>query len=250
MLASDDQTAYLNYLALDCKRVYNQSTHQYDLVSTFYQSGFVGAGSVSLGRRENPWFNSYIQNIYSVDSQETIYVRMLDESDPDPTKRVNVEEFIPFHFAFKHGSSAEELYFFVNNTHTKADGYTVLPVDSYLGQASAKWKYIYAVNIFCDNPVQTSSREVKHDIKALESVGEKLDQLQPVQFKYNSDPEERTRHGLIYEDTQPVMPEICVETDKQKAINYVDLIPMLLKEIQDLRSRVAELEAKVSKEDR
>ena len=40
------------------------------------------------------------------------------------------------------------------------------------------------------------------------------------------------------------MPEICVESGDSKAINYVDLIPMLLKEIQNLRKRVSELENK------
>ena len=61
-------------------------------------------------------------------------------------------------------------------------------------------------------------------------------------FIYNNDPEERRRTGLIYEDTVGIMPEICTETEDFKAINYVELIPMLLKEIQDLRARVKELE--------
>jgi hypothetical protein len=42
------------------------------------------------------------------------------------------------------------------------------------------------------------------------------------------------------------MPEICVDSKDGGAINYQELIPMLLKEVQSLRKRVAELEAKVN----
>jgi len=90
--------------------------------------------------------------------------------------------------------------------------------------------------------VQQSSREIKHDICPMESAGEKLDMLRPVTFVYDSDPEEQTRTGLIYEDTVGIMPEICTGDEGNKAINYVELIPVLLKEIQELRARMAELE--------
>ena len=91
---------------------------------------------------------------------------------------------------------------------------------------------------------QNSSREIKHDIKDMESRGKALDKLRPVTFVYNEDPEEKTRAGLIYEEAAEVMPEICVGEGKNKAINYVEIIPMLLKEIQELRARVKALEEK------
>lgn len=90
-----------------------------------------------------------------------------------------------------------------------------------------------------------SSREYKHDIKPIEDVGEKLDRLEPVSFKYNQDEMGLLHSGLIYEDTIRVLPEICHWHDNVKSINYIDLIPYLLKEIQSLRKRVAELEDKI-----
>lgn len=98
---------------------------------------------------------------------------------------------------------------------------------------------------YIDTPYQRSSRDVKHDIKPIESCGDRLDELTPVSFKYNIDPDGPTHYGLIYEDTVDVMPEICNQTDSgAKVISYIDMIPFLLKEIQDLRARVAQLEAK------
>lgn len=93
--------------------------------------------------------------------------------------------------------------------------------------------------------VQQSSRDIKHDIRPLDSMGEKLDALQPVTFVYDEDENEQQRMGLIYEDTIEVMPEICTGDESNKAINYVELIPALLKEIQELRARVAELERRM-----
>ena len=90
--------------------------------------------------------------------------------------------------------------------------------------------------------VNNSSKDVKHDIKPLEDVGEIIDKLNPVSFVYDNDPNETKRKGLIYEEAIEVLPEICVQNYNDKAIMYMELIPMLLKEIQCLRKRVKELE--------
>lgn len=102
--------------------------------------------------------------------------------------------------------------------------------------------YIYGDYIYYNHLSQNSSKEVKHDIKPLGSVGDKLDGLKPVTFVYDYDKKEEQRMGLIYEDTIDIMPEICTNDESEKAINYVELIPALLKEIQELRIRVKTLE--------
>jgi hypothetical protein len=89
---------------------------------------------------------------------------------------------------------------------------------------------------------QGSSRDIKHDIRDMPSMGARLDRLRPVTFVYDEDAEERTRYGMIYEETAESMPEICTGSEEEKAINYIELIPMLLKEIQELRARVKALE--------
>lgn len=110
------------------------------------------------------------------------------------------------------------------------------PIRNSIGDA------INAPNIHYYNLYQASSREAKHDIEPLPDMGEKIDQLNPVTFVYDDDAGEQRRNGLIYEDTQLVMPEICTGDEGQKAINYVELIPILVKEIQSLRQRVSDLE--------
>jgi hypothetical protein len=115
-------------------------------------------------------------------------------------------------------------------------------VDFDLGSYIGYLNNAYIKTIYYNTLVQNSSKDIKHDIQPLPSVGDKLDELKPVTFVYDDDKNEKVRFGLIYEDTVEVLPEICTDDESNKAINYVELIPMLLKEIQDLRARVKALE--------
>ena len=107
----------------------------------------------------------------------------------------------------------------------------------------APFYFIAGTNIHYTYLVQDSSRKKKHNIRDLESLGGIIDRLKPVRYVYNSDKTERDRFGLIYEDTVGLLPEICIGADGNEGINYVELVPALLREIKDLRVRVARLEA-------
>lgn len=143
-------------------------------------------------------------------------------------------------FGTKNNTNDSEMYFYPKSSSTS--GWYVA---SYLGKSDRKWDYAYFGGAYANSYNNYSSREVKHDIKALPPVGEKLDKLEPVTFIYNDDKEEKTRNGLIYEDTVDILPDICNDNGKAKTIDYVALVPILLKEIQDLRKRVADLESRL-----
>ena len=126
--------------------------------------------------------------------------------------------------------------------------------ESYVGTNTNMYWYGFFHMLVCDDFYNNSSKYIKHNIKELTSVGETLDKLQPVSFVYNNDKEGKTNFGLIHEDTVDILPEIC-RGDKdakteEKAINYIALVPLLLKEIQELRKRVATLEDKVNELER
>lgn len=96
---------------------------------------------------------------------------------------------------------------------------------------------------------QYSSRDVKKDISPIPDMGDIIDRLKPVLYRYVWDPSgQPIRHGLIYEDTLPVLPEICEAKQPGAAsatIMYEELTPILLKEIQLLRARVSALEGRM-----
>lgn len=90
----------------------------------------------------------------------------------------------------------------------------------------------------------SSSKEVKTNIQYLNNT-DYIDKLKPVSFIYKKDEKKKTHFGLIYEDTIDILPNICTipeEEDEPKGINYIELVPVLLKEIQNLRKRIKLLE--------
>lgn len=116
-----------------------------------------------------------------------------------------------------------------------------------IGTRTRRWDIAWLDYINSSASVHvSSSRDVKHNITPLESMGDILDHLTPVSFVYNWNPDTKISYGLIMEDTVEYLPVIC-ETGEdprfEKSISYEMLIPVLLKEIQDLRKRVAAIEA-------
>lgn len=88
-----------------------------------------------------------------------------------------------------------------------------------------------------------SSRAYKKHILPLQTATNIINLLHPVSFYYKQDLEQQ-RYGLIWEDTYQICPEICHKDNKtnEKTICYSELIPYLLKELQDLRLEVIQLE--------
>ena len=107
------------------------------------------------------------------------------------------------------------------------------------------WDEGYITDIYYSNLYQTSSREMKEDITPLDISGDVIDALAPVSFRYKTG-DRRTHFGLIHEDTLPLLPEICKgsaeEEPQKKAIDYMQLVTVLLSEVQKLRARVSALE--------
>jgi hypothetical protein len=91
----------------------------------------------------------------------------------------------------------------------------------------------------------TSSIRFKEEVTPLDSqTSQKVYDLNTVRFKYKNG-DGAFRYGLIAEEVEQVYPEIVVkEADGETpyTVNYVELIPFLLKEIQTLNARVAALE--------
>jgi hypothetical protein len=90
----------------------------------------------------------------------------------------------------------------------------------------------------------SSDRRLKSDIQDAASASDKIDAIQVRQFDWNVD-DSHQDYGLIAQELKPIAP-IAVngseDGDEMMGVDYSKLVPMLLKEIQELRSRVATLE--------
>ena len=115
-----------------------------------------------------------------------------------------------------------------------------LATNGYLYEAPGTGTTYYQISL-----VGASSRAIKNYIKPLPDMGEQIDRLNPVSFIYKNRASEGIHYGLIHEDTVGIIPDVCKfdqYTDGGRYINYEDLVPVLIKEVQSLRKRVKQLE--------
>jgi hypothetical protein len=92
----------------------------------------------------------------------------------------------------------------------------------------------------------TSDVRLKHDIVDAPEASSLIDALQVRSFKWNADDSEQ-RYGFIAQELLEVAPEAVnqpEDPDATMGVDYSKLVPMLVKELQSVRARLAELEGK------
>jgi hypothetical protein len=97
---------------------------------------------------------------------------------------------------------------------------------------------------------QSSDRRLKENIAPADDAGSVIDAIQIVKHDWKVGG--HTRFGVIAQDLYEVAPEAVAVGDPENVetlenpwgVDYSKLVPMLVKEIQSLRARVAQLESK------
>ena len=92
----------------------------------------------------------------------------------------------------------------------------------------------------------TSDQRLKENIQDAAPASALIDAIQVRQYDWKSDGSHQ-RYGFIAQELVTVAPEAVhqpADPEAMMAVDYSKLVPMLVKEIQDLRKRLAALEAK------
>ncbi|MDZ7848049.1 MAG: tail fiber domain-containing protein [Owenweeksia sp.] len=122
-----------------------------------------------------------------------------------------------------------------------------------LGSSSDRWDDIYATN----GTIQTSDRRDKTNIRELDYGLQELMALKPVRFNWKEKSEQGDKLGLIAQDLQKVIAEVVKTHDYERqedgslkkvknerlGVYYSDLIPVLIKSIQEQQQEIEELKA-------
>jgi hypothetical protein len=90
----------------------------------------------------------------------------------------------------------------------------------------------------------SSDERLKENITDAQDASAVIDGIQVRQFDWKADGEHQ-RYGMIAQELDTVAPEAVTKgetEDDMWSVDYSKLVPMLVKEIQDLRKRVEELE--------
>ena len=90
----------------------------------------------------------------------------------------------------------------------------------------------------------SSDERLKENITDANEAGDKIDAIQVRQFDWKADGSHQD-YGMVAQELMTVAPEAVSgdpESDNMMGVDYSKLVPMLIKEIQSLRARVAQLE--------
>jgi len=90
----------------------------------------------------------------------------------------------------------------------------------------------------------SSDQRLKDNIADAPSASDDIDAIQVRSFDWKADGSHQ-KYGMVAQELQSVAPEAVTgdaDSDEMMAVDYSKLVPMLVKEIQTLRNRVAQLE--------
>jgi hypothetical protein len=90
----------------------------------------------------------------------------------------------------------------------------------------------------------SSDQRLKDNIADADDAGSKIDAIQVRKFDWKADGSHQD-YGMIAQELQAVAPEAVsgdADSEEMMGVDYSKLVPMLVKEIQSLRNRVAQLE--------
>jgi len=90
----------------------------------------------------------------------------------------------------------------------------------------------------------SSDQRLKENIADADDAGSKIDAIQVRKYDWKVDGSHQD-YGMIAQELQTVAPEAVsgdADSEEMMGVDYSKLVPMLIKEIQSLRNRVAQLE--------
>ena len=120
-----------------------------------------------------------------------------------------------------------------NNLYPKEDNmYT-------LGISSKSWKSVYTYKLSL-----TSDKNLKENIIKERNGIDLIKKLNPVEYNFKNNKEKR--HGFIAQEVEKFLPDIVIGGNI-KTINYIDIISILTKSIQEQQKQIEELSEKINK---
>jgi hypothetical protein len=110
-----------------------------------------------------------------------------------------------------------------------------------IGNDNPEFMLTVGNNAYCDGNswLTTSDRLSKKDIQDLSKYGTKtIQQLRPVSFRYKSDNTNHVHLGLVAQEVEVILPEVVKKVNGKYSIDYPQIIPVLIKALQDQQETI------------
>jgi len=118
--------------------------------------------------------------------------------------------------------------------------------------SSQKYDNVYIPgNLYVDGIILPSDVYLKDKIEDLsKDVSTNLMKIRPTQFVFKKDPFKKKHYGFIAQEIEEHFPElVSLKIDKDianlKAINYLELVPLLVHQIQKMQKEIDELKEQI-----
>lgn len=112
-----------------------------------------------------------------------------------------------------------------------------------IGKNGARWSEVWATN----GTIQTSDIRLKKNIRRLNYGIATIMQLKPVSYNWKKQNDSKKRIGLIAQEVKKSIPEVVSgdEETEMLGMNYAELVPVLIKTIQEQQTKLAELKSRL-----
>ena len=126
-----------------------------------------------------------------------------------------------------------------------------------IGEADNAFRFnVQGNGNFTGELTAASDARYKQNITPINDALEIVESLKPVSYEYRQGKypsmnfSRGIRHGLIAQDVEQVLPELVSTSGEEdfRSLNYIDLIPFLIKAIQEQQLRIDALEKELSHE--
>jgi hypothetical protein len=170
---------------------------------------------------------SEVMNIRNVGTGPALVVNQLDSDNNDI---VNFQD------------SSTNVFTIGNNGNTTIGGFLRI---GYSAETNANITDNYTLDIsgsclVTGNVFSHSDRRIKTNIKEIGSCLDKIENINS--YKYNRIDLEGNHIGLIAQEVEKIFPELVIETNDIKGINYQGMIAILLNCIKELNQKIEKLE--------
>jgi len=117
----------------------------------------------------------------------------------------------------------------------------IRPIPKLAGAALHINNYIEAGTVYASSDVILKSeiQDIPQDVLG------KMAMLAPKQYKLTcSNDQEKIHYGLIAQDVESILPNLIITNGAKKAVNYLEIIPLLLLKIKVLEGEIQQLKNK------
>lgn len=111
-----------------------------------------------------------------------------------------------------------------------------------LGSTNNRWKTVWT-----NNSLNTSDARLKTNITNLNYGLSAIMKMRSVQYNWKEGADQDTKIGFLAQDLRKIIPEVVVgnEAKENLAVNYIELIPVLVNAIKEQQQQIEELKKKV-----